>query len=149
MPSSLVLKGIGSSAPAEKVFLAGYNASGAARGPGTVVCWDAVASDGFTFVLPTATGFINYGLLAGVLTDTCSSADYTGAIQAHGPCTALTWGVASTFIPGAGLIMVADKAYFAYGTDLQRQVQYEPHVNALQTNATAATLSAKVYLKAM
>lgn len=150
MPSNMVLKGIGSNAPAEAVFLGGYNATGARVSAGTPVCWSAVASDGKSFVLATTTGFINYGLFSGIATNTVGTADYTGGIQAYGVCTARTFSSTTAHIPGCGLVLVGGKDYLAYGTEGQVGINVLQHVlTALETNSSGGTASAKVFVRAM
>lgn len=152
MPSSMPLKGIGTSAPAEAVFLGGYNKTGAQVSAGTPVCWDAVASDGKSFVLATTTGFINYGLFAGIATGTVGTADYTGGIQAYGVCTARTFSATTAHIPGCGLILVGGKDYAVYGTEDQVGagiLAMQRPLTALETNSSGGTASAKVFVKAM
>ena len=152
MPSSMVLKGIGSSAPAEAVFLGGYNATGKQISNGTPVCWSAIASDGKSAVLATSTTFLNYGLFAGIVTSTVGTADYTGAIQAYGVATARTWSNTTNHIPGCGLILVGGKDYLVYGTEGQVGVNggaVRLMVTALETNSSGGTASAKVFVKAM
>lgn len=149
MPSNQVLKGIGSTAPAEKVFLGGFNGTGARVGAGTPVCWDAVASDGKTFKLATSTGFVNYRLLAGIVTSTVGTADYTGSIQAYGPCNASTWSATDAFIPGASLILVGGKTYLNYGTEGQQAGMVNSAFVALETNDSGGTATKKVFVRAM
>ena len=139
----------GTGTDSEYVLMAGYNATGAAIVSGQPVCWDVVASDGRTLKTPTATGFVNYRTFAGIVTEAVVSAGYTHRIQVYGVCTARTYGVASTFIPGCSLILIADQTYVAYGTEGQLAGQVHSALVALQTNATTSTVSTKVFVRAM
>lgn len=151
------VKGMGSSAEAEKGFLFGFNGESSAINAGSPVCWDAVAADGKTFKLPTNTGFTNFPLFAGIAEDTVSTVyphSYTKKIVVYGPVTARTWGVATTFIPGANVGLVAGKDYLAYltagqinGVEAQNQLGYR--AVALETNATAATSTSSVWIAAL
>lgn len=149
MPSNRVLKPIGSSAQAEVIFLGGYNGTGAVVTNNTPVCWDAVASDGKTFVLATTTGFRNYRLFAGILTETCNTADYTGAIQCYGPVNASTWSATTALIPGCSLILSGGKTYLDYGTEGQLAGQMADCAVALETNSSGGTATKKIFVRAM
>jgi len=139
------LVGIGSTEEEEKIYLTGYNGSGAEVAAGTPVNWDTVASDGRTFKTPATA---NFKLIAGIAEEAVGTAEYTSKILAYGPVSARTYGVASNFIPGASLIQVNAKTYLAYGTDGQLAGQLPVFV-ALQTNATTDTVSTKVFVRAI
>lgn len=148
MPSNQVLKGIGSSAPAEKVFLGCYNGTGAQLDMGSAVVWDVVASDGKTVALP-ATAYLH--LPAGILTETVGTAEYSGNLQAYGPVDALAWGVASVNTPGALLMITDGDPYVSFGTVAGSA---DPAVNkasfiALETNASVATTTQKIFVKTL
>ena len=137
------LIGIGSDDGPEKCYLTGYNGSGAEVAAGTPVNWDTVASDGRTFKTPATA---NFKLVAGIAEEAVGTAEYTSKILAYGPVTARTYGVASNFIPGASLIQVNAKTYLAYCTDGQLAGQLPVFV-ALETNATAATSTKKIFAR--
>lgn len=138
----------------ETAFLAGYNGLGAAAAIGAPVCWDAVASDGVTFALPEAGAlFQNFSMLAGILNTTVGTAEYTHQIVAYGRVSARAWGVATTYVPGALLILTDGDDYVSYGTAGQINgvitINQPIAVTALETNASVATTTSLVFVKAL
>ena len=97
------IRGKGSSEQAEVGYLSGYNGNGDEVVAGTPVCWDVPSADMKTFKIPAAA---NFGCVAGILDETVGTAGYTDRIIAYGKVTARTYGVATTFVPGANLAMV-------------------------------------------
>ena len=145
MASWKQLIGIGSDDSPEKCYLTGYNGTGAAVSAGTPVCWDSSTADGRTFVAPATASF---KLVAGVAEEAVGTAEYTSKIVAYGPVNAVTYGVATNFIPGVSLILVNAKTYLSYGTDAQLAGQLPVFV-ALATNATATPSLTKVFVRAI
>lgn len=138
----------------ETAFLAGFNGVGDERPVGSPVCWDAVASDGVTFALPEAGAlFQNFSMLAGILNETVGTAEYTHQIVAYGRVSARAWGVASTYLPGALLILTDGDDYVSYGSAGQINgvitINQPIAITALETNASAATTSSLVFVKAL
>lgn len=136
----------------EKAFMSGFNGTGAAILPGSPVCWDTVASDGVTLAVPSVG--VNFPMLAGIQeNDTVGTAEYTHQIVAYGQVTMRTWGVASTFIPGALLILTDGDDYGSYGTAGQWNGtlagQQPLAITALSTNTSVATTDQPVFIKAL
>jgi hypothetical protein len=139
-----MLKGIGTSAPAETIYVGGYNGVEAQVVWGTPLCWSVAASDGVTLVLPATSGITkNVRIPAGIAIDTIASGEYTRTVVSYGPCSARTYGVASNFVPGATLVMVDGATYLAYGTDDEVAAQMVKYT-ALETNATTDTTRTRV-----
>lgn len=146
--------GVGYSTPeGETCFLSGYNGTGRQQPYGAPVCWHIPSSDGITFNTPASAGFQNFSVFAGILKDTCGTAEYTHTIVAYGKVNARTYGIASTFIPGAGLVLVDGRDYVAYGSAGMfagsSAVQQPISVTAFATNATADTSMKVVFVKAL
>lgn len=136
----------------EKAYMSGFNGTGAAILPGSPVCWDTVASDGVTLAAPSED--INFSLLAGIQENTTvGTAEYTHTIVAYGQVTARSWGVSSTFIPGALLILTDANDYVSYGTASQWNGVFAGQqpiaITALSTNTSVATTDAPVFIKAL
>lgn len=135
----------------ETAFLAGFNGVGAALAKGSPVCWDTVASDGVTLALPAVA--VNFSLLAGIVNDTIGTAEYTHQIVAYGKVTARSWGVATTYVPGALMILTDGDDYVSYGTAGQWNGtlagQQPIAMTALSTNASVATTDQPIFIKAL
>ena len=133
---------------AETCRLTGYNANGDEVAAGTPVCWDELASggdEGRAFKEPATA---NFNLVAGVAEEAVGTAQYTARIVAYGPGEARTYGVATTFIPGANLILVTAKDYLVY--DSAQLVINQPRVfTAIDTNATVDTNSTTIFVRAL
>lgn len=152
------ITGVGTIAVGEQKFLAGYNGTGAEVSTGAAVCWDVVGSDGKTFVLPTQTSGSNFFMFAGIVTETVGTGGvgtgYTSQIVAYGIANAQTYGITTTFIPGANMILTAGRSYVAYGTAGQFNgfstvVQQPIAMAALQTHTTASLALQRVFVKAL
>jgi hypothetical protein len=142
-----VIQGIGSTANPEIVYLRGYNGDGANLAAGMPVFWSSAAADGVTFVTSAEA---HVRLFAGVVEEAVGTADYTARIVAYGPVDCATWGIASNFIPGAGLYHTVAKDYLEYGSAGQLNYPlFGVSVVALETNATAALLTTKVFVRAL
>jgi len=142
--------GIVTGEEAETILISGYNAQGSQVDQYTPVVWSSVASDGRSFITPAAASLC---LSAGIVQETVGTAKYTHRILAYGPSTAKSWGVATTYIPGVPLILVAAKNYVSYGTVGQlyglvaSEVPQGVHYVALQTNSSVATTNTKVFVR--
>lgn len=149
-----VAVGIGYTAQeGEQGLLQGYNASGAQLDAGSPVCWGVVQADGVSVVLPAAAGFQNFSMFAGILKSTVGTAEYCRDIVAYGKVNANAYGIATTYIPGAGLVLVDGKDYVAYGSAGQfagsTAVQQPISLTALATNTTANERLSAVFVKAL
>ena len=137
----------------ETCFLSGYNGTGIQQPYGAPVCFDVVTANGITFNTPASAAFQNFSMFAGILKDTCGTAEYTHTIVAYGRVNARTYGIATTFIPGAGLVLVDGRDYVAYGSAGMfagsTAVQQPISVTALATHSTASTLVQAVFVKAL
>lgn len=141
------IRGIGSAAEAEKVYLCGYNGDGGAVAANFPVFWSSAAGDGKTFI---SSAEAHVRLFAGITEEAVASGDYTARIVAYGVVDCGTWGIANTFIPGAGLYMTVGKDYLEYGTAGQLGVTpWGVSVVALETNATAALATTSVFVRAL
>lgn len=137
----------------ETCYLQGYNAAGQQLVFGTPVCWDVAADDGVSVNLPASAGFQNFSLFAGIMKSTVGTANYITDIVAYGKVNARGYGVATTYIPGAGLVLVDGQDYVAYGSAGQfagsTAVQQPISLTALATNTTADTRQSSVFVKAL
>ncbi len=140
------IHGIGSAEQAETVWLHGYNNTGAEVLRGTPVAWDNTTPlDCRAFIAPLTAAV---RLIAGIAQDTVGTAEYTSSIVAYGPVLARTYGVATTFVPGANLIQVTAKTYLVYGSEML--IHNQPEVfTALTTNATVDTVEQSVFVRAL
>lgn len=137
--------GISSGEEAEKCFMAGFNGNGDEIAWGTPVSWDELAADGRTFKTPAAA---NQNLLAGICEDTVATAAYTEKLIAYGPVEARTYGVATTFVPGANLFAVVSKTYLHY--ESASLIQVQPRIfTAFDTNATVDTSRTTIFVRAL
>ena len=139
------LRGRRNTSEAEICYLFGYNGEGSEILAGTPVCWSDSALDGRTFEKPVTA---NFNLVAGIAEVAVGTAGYTNRIVAYGPVTTRTYGVATTFVPGANLQLITAKDYVAYGSAML--VTSQPRVfAALDTHSTADTLSQSVFVRAL
>jgi len=139
------IRGIGSTEEAEKCYLSGYNGTGAVVAQGSPVCWDVGTNDGKTFEDPVTA---NFDLAVGIAETTVGTAAYTDRIVAYGPVEARTYGVATTFVPGANLSLVTGKTYLAYNS--QTTVLSQRRIfTAMQTNATVDTNLTTIHVHAL
>ena len=100
----------------EEIFTSGVNGVGAVVVPGSALCYSHTASNGRTFVLPTAEATVNnFMMFAGVLVDTLGTGSFTARIKRYGIVTALVSG-GSTVVPGAHLGMVTATPAFTVFT---------------------------------
>lgn len=139
------IKGVGTAQEAEVAFLFGYNGAGAEIAQGTPVCWSTVINDGKTFALPITA---NFNTFAGICVDTVGTAKYTNRLQAYGLCSARTYGVATTFVPGANLSLITAKTYLGYDSQNILISQHRA-MSALSTNATVTTVLQPILVRAL
>lgn len=151
MANWATIRGIASGEEAEKCYLSGYNNTGGEVNQGEPLCWalatanGIAGNDGIALADPVTA---NFDAFAGIAESTIASGAYTNRLVAYGPVMARTYGVASTFVPGANLVLITGKSYLAYNSQ-NLAVEQRRVMTAMQTNATVDTNLTKIHVHAL
>ena len=148
------IKGRGTSAQAESIYLHVYNGTGSEVAVGAPICFDVVSSDGKTGTQPTTgTNSSNFAMFAGLAQQAIGTDDYSAFVQAYGLASANVYGIATTLVPGSYLALVDGEDYVAYGSAGMfsglTAVAQPIAITALSTNATVDETVQNVFVKAL